>query len=220
MDTSNTPEPMDISSDDIHISEDVEMKDVETKSFWDLYVPDVEITAYADGSRTVNTTSDDSHIPEDVEMTDAETSREPSYSTAYMNGTRTVYLDMLLKYAYASYLRPIILELTKDHCDGCIKDYPSQRDHACLMTPFSDHVVTWLETALDNLDESKAVELWFIYLARVTPKVRYHEISPFLDMDWRWGSWIDEIWKQDVTEKLVVLNENPNFLDELVPAHK
>ena len=55
-------------------------------------------------------------------------------------------------------------------------------------------------------------------MARVTPKVKCHEISPFLDIDRRWGSWIDEICKQDMTEKLVVLNEN--FLDELVPTNE
>ena len=164
-------------------------------------------------------------LSEDVTMKEKGVYWEPDVEMAesskpYMDGSRTVYLDMLLRYAYASFLKPIIQDLAEKHCEGCLNDYPSQLDHECLMTPFDDLVCVWFDTALDMLDESKPMELWFTYLARLQPKVRYHEISPFLDVDWRWDSWINEEWKQSLTEKLGVLYENPDFLEALVPVHE
>ncbi len=164
----------------------------------------------------------DLHISQEVDMKDKDGYWKPYGSDVemqpYMDGSRTGYLDMLLRYAYASCLKPIIRDLAEKTCEGCLESYPSQRDHECIMTPFDDLVEFWFDIALDKLDESKAIELWFVYLARVQPKVRYHEMSPFLDVDWRWDCWIDEDWKQDLTEKLGVLHENPSFLEELVPV--
>ncbi len=132
---------------------------------------------------------------------------------------RMYYLRSLLEISYAQHLTNLIKDLASNDCFGCQVDHPSQTQHdICIMMDFSQQVEKYLEPALLLLDENSVIGTWFGYLGKVQPVVRYHEISPYLDTDWRWDTWIDDDWKLDMTMMLLELDEDPHCFDYKLPA--
>ncbi len=132
---------------------------------------------------------------------------------------RRKYLKSLLEISYAQHLTKVIKELATRDCYGCQIDHPSQTEHyICTMTPFSEQVDLYLETALTVLNENLVILTWFDYLVKVQPQVRYHEISQYLNINWRWNTWIDDTWKANMALMLQELEEDPYCYDPILPA--
>ncbi len=132
---------------------------------------------------------------------------------------RKSYLRSLLELCYAQQLIPLIKDLASNDCTGCLIDHPSQEEHdRCIMMEFCDKVDMYLDSALDLLNENVVICKWFEYLVRLEPPVRYHEISPYLDTEWRWDVWMDDAWKTDMTMMLLELDEDPQRFDHLKPT--
>ena len=131
---------------------------------------------------------------------------------------RRNYLKSLLGICYARQLMPLIRQLASNDCTGCLIDHPSQKEHdICVMTEFPVLLEMYLDPALAILEENVVIGTWFEYLARLQPKVRYHEISEYLDTNWRWDIWINDDWKLNMTMMLLELEENPYCFDYLIP---
>ncbi len=91
------------------------------------------------------------------------------------------------------------------------------------MMGFCDKVDMYLDSAaLDLLNENVVIcKRYFSvgqYLVRLEPPVRCHEISPYLDAEWRWDVWMDDTWKTIMTMMLLELDEDPQCFDHLKPT--
>ena len=131
---------------------------------------------------------------------------------------RKNYLKSLLEICYAQQLMPIIKQLVTNDCNGCLIDHPSQTEHdRCIMMDFSEQLDMYLDPAMALLKENMVICTWFEYLVRLQPPVRYHEISQYLDTEWRWDTWIDDAWKTNMIMMLLELEEDPHCFDYLKP---
>ena len=116
----------------------------------------------------------------------------------------------LLKWSYALRLRSDISIIAQQYCHGCRYDHPSQMEHdVCILTSYHEQVNQFFEEALNAVDEDRVIGHWFGNLAVLKPTVRYHEVSRYLDPDYRLEEWIDAEWKADVKEKLLALEHHP-----------
>ena len=149
-------------------------------------------------------------IGEDSHM--AEYSSKQSFDDVFMTDPRDRSTDIadLLKWSYALHLRPVISEVAQKHCNGCYFDHPSQLEHdVCILMPFADQVNQWFDDALSIVDMDVVIGNWLGNLGGFTPSVRYHEVSRYLDPDYRMNEWIDTQWKDDVKDKLIALEHHP-----------
>lgn len=116
----------------------------------------------------------------------------------------------LLKWSYALRLCTAMRIVTKKYCNGCYYDLPSQREHnMCLIIPWQEQVDRWFDEALDKVDEDVVIGNWLGNLGNIHPSVRYHEISRYLNTEYRLVEWRDNAWKMDVKEKLLCLEHYP-----------
>ena len=123
---------------------------------------------------------------------------------------RVKVIEDLLKWAYATTMRPLIQTLIEEDCYGCQYDRPSQRDHeTCLMTPYQDQITTYYHAALAKVDTNIVIGRWFGHLGKMNPKVAYHEISPYLNPEVRQAKWEEGEWDVTVREMLSIMNFNP-----------
>ncbi len=131
---------------------------------------------------------------------------------------RRNYVTSLLEICYARHLMPLVKQLASNDCSGCLIDHPSQKEHdICVMTEFPFQLEMYLDPALAMLEENVVLGTWFEYLAKLHPKVRYYEISQYLDTHWRWDVWINDDWKANMTMLLIDLEDNPYCFEYLIP---
>jgi len=52
-------------------------------------------------------------------------------------------------------------ETTKKYCEGCSHEYPSQRDHVCLMMPLEERIDLLFDLLFEKVDECHATELCY-----------------------------------------------------------
>ena len=147
-------------------------------------------------------------LPSDVDM--VETNQDYDLDDVFMEEPqdRSNVIADLLKWSYALRLKPIMHDVAEKHCHGCYIDHPSQSEHdVCLMMPFEELVDTWFEEGLENIDEDEVLGSWLSNLGHITPTIRYHEISKYLDPAYRLEECRDETWMRDVKEKLISLHQ-------------
>ena len=130
----------------------------------------------------------------------------------FMSDSRDRSRDIadLLKWCYALHLRPHMSAIAHQYCHGCSFDHPSQKEHnVCVMMTFEEQVDMWFNEALTKVDEDLVLGKWFGSIGGLYPPVRYHEISRYIDPEYRIDEWRDEIWKNDVKLKLLSLEFYP-----------
>lgn len=76
-----------------------------------------------------------------------------------MTTTEIILLEEL-KAIYTASLAEHIRLLTKEHCNGCWSDHPSQHQHECIMMPWSEQVYRYYRDALARIDASTIHRMW------------------------------------------------------------
>ena len=147
---------------------------------------------------------------EDIEMVGPEEGIDiDDVFTSDPTGRRFIIED-LLEWAYVKQLHLVMRSLAKKYCNGCHYDSPSQIDHdVCVMMSFEEQVDTWFSEALQIADEDWVIGHWFGTLGQISPTVRYHEVSKYLDPVYRCEEWMTQEWKSHVKERLVALEYQP-----------
>ena len=85
--------------------------------------------------------------PETVEET-----KEPTISE------RQDAIEKILINAFADHLSYEVLTLTKENCNGCKIDHPSQRQHDCCMMDNTTMTYNYLDTAMERIDQDQAMK--------------------------------------------------------------
>ena len=148
---------------------------------------------------------------ENTEMSDHHSSMDIDDVFTSEPKNRSKDIADLLKWSYALCLRSHMSTVIQKYCHGCQYDHPSQIEHdVCLMMPFEEQVHRWFDEALDTVDEDIIIGSWFGSLGIIHPSVRYHEVSKYLNTDYRLIEWRDNAWKEEVKEKLISLEHHPH----------
>ena len=95
------------------------------------------------------------------------------------------------------------------HCVGCCYDHPSQLEHDVCVMAFEDQVYHWFDEAMTLVDEDVVIGKWLGNLGNLQPTVQYHDVSRYLDPEFRL-EWTDTEWKADVKQKLISLEHHPH----------
>ena len=90
--------------------------------------------------------------PENEETMENAESLKPTITT------RQDILGKLLIDAAAGQLIYEIYNLTQENCEGCKIDHPSQRRHDCCMMDYKTMTYSYLESALERVDEDKVMK--------------------------------------------------------------
>ena len=90
--------------------------------------------------------------PENEETIEDPENRKPTIAV------RQDSLEKLLIEAFAGQLIYEIYNLTQENCEGCKIDHPSQRRHDCCMMDYKTMTYSYLEQALEKVDEDKAMK--------------------------------------------------------------
>ena len=148
---------------------------------------------------------------EDAEMSEHHPSMDIDDVFTSEPRNRSKNIADLLKWSYALHLRSHMSIVTHKYCHGCQYNHPSQLEHdVCVMMPFEEQVHRWFDEALNSVNEDVVIGSWFGTLGSIQPSVRYHEVSKYLNTDYRLIEWRNAAWKEDVKEKLISLEHQPH----------
>ena len=82
-------------------------------------------------------------------------------------------------------LEEIINQLVVENCNGCIIDYPSQRQHPCLMMESDVRLSMYFDDALLKISEASVMESFMNSLSDIKPRVNGLELLKCTCYDWR-----------------------------------
>lgn len=120
---------------------------------------------------------------EDIDMVEAEANLDDVFMTDPQD--QTIVIADLLKWTYALSMRLIVSDVTKNFCQGCVCDHPSQLEHdVCVIMPFEEQVDNWFNEILEAVDENYIIRKWLGYLGQLNPTVQYHEMSKYLNPEY------------------------------------
>ena len=69
-------------------------------------------------------------------------------------------IENLLIQAYANVVVNIIMDLVDRNCEGCQNNWPSQRDHECLMLANDTRVYRYLTQALEEVNDDTIMRMF------------------------------------------------------------
>ena len=90
--------------------------------------------------------------------------------------------EKLLK-CYAEEVSAIVSMMLLENCEGCRFDYPSQREHDCLMMEDNQKMLLYFDSALENVSEAKVVETFMNSLRDLKPTVNGLELLKYTCQD-------------------------------------
>lgn len=123
-------------------------------------------------------------------------------------------MEEKLKLAYAKCMVEYIPALVKWRCRGCnlldintgeLYDHPSQDQHdVCLTMSLAEKIDLCFDEALEEVDDTEELYLfWFKELAQMDPPPNFLEYSKYLSKDWRQVDWINQSWRDSVTQLML-----------------
>ena len=119
-----------------------------------------------------------------------------------LNSPQSVYRKELAR-VYAKIMSENILELSRKFCEGCNFDYPSQRDHDCLMMDVEAKIETFYWLLFENVDGDHANEFCYGQLKNTDENLANQPTKLCKDL-----LRTDEDWTNKVKEILKDLLEN------------
>ena len=58
-----------------------------------------------------------------------------------------IFMKKVMQYLLATYIN----KMRHTECEGCIRNYPSQRDHSCMMGETYSHIEKYFDSVLSNI---------------------------------------------------------------------
>ena len=74
------------------------------------------------------------------------------------------FLKKVMQYLLGTYIN----KMRHTECEGCVKSYPSQRDHSCLMEEADYHIDRLFDSALSNISQDFVASV-FAFHGRTLP---------------------------------------------------
>jgi hypothetical protein len=85
-------------------------------------------------------------------------------------------LEKLLVKAFGDFLTSEIITLSREYCEGCKVDHPSQHRHDCMMADNKTLCYRYLTEALERVNDEEAMKKFLTYAANEQPPLNGLEL--------------------------------------------